>query len=107
MKDVGMLGETAQHTHQSPSMVQGYVKGCWTLRLKIGAELYLESLQHYISLRTVGFVPTRRVFGGRSHSCLICAAAECPVGGGMWGIFGKPLNRAIWDTLGLHACMRH
>ena len=23
---------------------------------------------------------------------------ECPVGGGMWGIFGKPLKRAIWNT---------
>ena len=22
----------------------------------------------------------------------------CPVGGGMWGIFGKPLQRAIWNT---------
>ena len=21
----------------------------------------------------------------------------------MWGIFGKPLKRAIWNTLGLHA----
>ena len=31
-------------------------------------------------------------------------------GGGMWGIFGKPLKRAIWNTLGLHAglttCLR-
>ena len=24
--------------------------------------------------------------------------AECPEGGGMWGIFGKPLKRAIWNT---------
>ena len=23
----------------------------------------------------------------------------------MWGIFGKPLNRAIWNTLGLHAVL--
>ena len=29
----------------------------------------------------------------------------CPVGGGMWGIFGKPLKRAIRNTLGLHAVL--
>ena len=29
----------------------------------------------------------------------------CPVGGGIWGIFGKPLKRAIWNTLGLHAAL--
>ena len=23
----------------------------------------------------------------------------------MWGIFGKPLKRAIWNTLGLHAAL--
>ena len=23
----------------------------------------------------------------------------------MWGIFGKPLTRAIWNTLGLHAVL--
>ena len=23
----------------------------------------------------------------------------------MWGIFGKPLKRAIWNTLGLHAIL--
>ena len=26
-------------------------------------------------------------------------------GGGMWGIFGKPLKRAIWNTPGLHAVL--
>ena len=35
---------------------------------------------------------------------------ECPVGVGMWGIFGKPLKRAIQNTPGLHAvpttCLR-
>ena len=34
---------------------------------------------------------------------------ECPVGGGGgvcgWGIFGNPLKRAIWNTLGLHAVL--
>ena len=34
----------------------------------------------------------------------------CPVGGGIWGVFGKPLKRAIWKILGLHAeltiCLR-
>ena len=29
----------------------------------------------------------------------------CPVGEGMWGIFGKPLIRAIWNALGLHAVL--
>ena len=31
--------------------------------------------------------------------------AECPVGGGMWVIFGKPLERAIRNTPGLHAVL--
>ena len=34
--------------------------------------------------------------------------AECPAGGGgggMWGIFRKPLKRAIWNTPGLHAVL--
>ena len=35
---------------------------------------------------------------------------ECSGGMGMWGIFGKPLKRAIWNTPGLHAvqtiCLR-
>ena len=25
--------------------------------------------------------------------------------GGMWGVFGKPLKRAIWNTLGLHVVL--
>ena len=25
--------------------------------------------------------------------------------GGMWGIFGKPLKRAIWNTLSLHGVL--
>ena len=30
----------------------------------------------------------------------------CPRGGGgMWGIFGKPLKKAIWKTLGVHAVL--
>ena len=29
----------------------------------------------------------------------------CPVGRGMWGIFGKPLNRAIWNSLCLHTVL--
>ena len=31
--------------------------------------------------------------------------AECPKGGGMWGMFGKPLKRAIRNTLGLHVVL--
>ena len=30
---------------------------------------------------------------------------ECSGGRGMWGTFGKPLKRAIWNTLGLHAVL--
>ena len=30
---------------------------------------------------------------------------ECPAGRGMWAIFGKPLKRGIWSTLGLHAVL--
>ena len=29
----------------------------------------------------------------------------CPIGGGMWDIFGKPLKRAIRNTPGLHAVL--
>ena len=49
-----------------------------------------------------------RQFGGFLVVAVIVALfvpTECPVGGGMWGIFGKPLKRAIWNTLGLHAVL--
>ena len=38
---------------------------------------------------------------------LLLLPTECPKGGGggMWGIFGKPLKRATWNTLGLHAVL--
>ena len=48
------------------------------------------------------------IFGGFSVVVVIVALFVpdvCPVGGGMWGIFGKPLKRAIWNTLGLHAVL--
>ena len=55
---------------------------------------------------SVGIVPTRWVFAGRRHCCLICAHCVSHGGGGsMWGIFGKPLKRAIWKPLGLHAVL--
>ena len=46
--------------------------------------------------------------GAFSGVCALVASfvpAECPKGGGMWGIFGKPLKGAIWNTLGLHAVL--
>ena len=54
----------------------------------------------------LGIAPTRWVFGGRRHCCVICAhCAACRGGGGMWGILGKALKRAIWNTLRLHAVL--
>ena len=50
-------------------------------------------------------VPTRSVFRDRRHWCLVCAHCVCHRGGGMWGIFGKPLKGAIWNTLGLHTVL--
>ena len=49
-----------------------------------------------------------RQLGGVSLVVVIVALflpTVCPVGGGTWGIFGKPLERAIWNTLGLHAVL--
>ena len=54
---------------------------------------------------------------GRLRFCQLCAflgvgalvasfvLTECPRGRGMWGIFGKPLKKAFWSTLGLHAVL--
>ena len=39
----------------------------------------------------------------RRYLCPMCVPLGG--GGGMWGIFGKPLKRAIWNTLGLHAVL--
>ena len=58
---------------------------------------------------TLGIMPTRWVF---AIGAIVASfeSAECPVDRGMQGIFGKPLERAIWNTLGLHAvpttCLR-
>ena len=61
--------------------------------------------------------PSRHISLGRAVSCqhgafsgvgafvVSFVPAECPVGGGMWGIFGKPLKRAIRNTPGLHAVL--
>ena len=46
--------------------------------------------------------------GGFSVVVVIVAVflpTVCPVGGCIWGIFGKPLKRATWNTLGLHAVL--
>ena len=62
-------------------------------------------------------IPARNISLGRAVSCqhgafsgvgafvVSFVPAECPVGGGMWGIFGKPLKRAIRNTPGLHAVL--
>ena len=42
-------------------------------------------------------------FFGTANLVASFGARECPVGVGTWGIFGEPLKRAIWNTLGLHA----
>ena len=44
-------------------------------------------------------------FSGVGAFVVSFVPAECPVGGGMWGIFGKPLKRAIRNTPGLHAVL--
>ena len=44
-------------------------------------------------------------FSGMAVIVASFVPAECPVGRGMWGIFGKPLKRAIWNTLGLHVVL--
>ena len=52
--------------------------------------------------------PEMRQLGGFSGVGAIVPSflpAECSGGMGMWGIFGKPLKRAIWNTLGLHAVL--
>ena len=37
-------------------------------------------------------------FSGVGAFVVSFVPAECPVGGGMWGIFGKPLKRAIQNA---------
>ena len=58
-----------------------------------------------ISLRDVRFGAYTERFQGlvplSPHLCPL----SVPKGGGMWGRFGKPLKRAIWNTLGLRAVL--
>ena len=42
-------------------------------------------------------------FAGIGATVASFVSTECPIGRGMWGTIGKPLKRAIWNTLGLHA----
>ena len=44
-------------------------------------------------------------FSGVGSIVASFVSTECPKGRGMWGIFGKPLKRAIWNTPGLHAVL--
>ena len=44
-------------------------------------------------------------FSGVGAFVVSFVPAECPVGGGMWVIFGKPLKWAIRNTPGLHAVL--
>ena len=41
-------------------------------------------------------------FSGVGSIVASFVSTECPKGRGMWGIFGKPLKKAIWNTPGLH-----
>ena len=57
----------------------------------------------YISLgRTVSC--QHGAFSGVGAFVVSFVPAECPVGGVMWGILGKPLKRAIQNT---QVCMRY
>ena len=55
---------------------------------------------HYVLCQLGGFSPVIVIVA-------LFVPTVCPVGGGvgMWGIFRKPLKRAIWNTLGLHAVL--
>ena len=44
-------------------------------------------------------------FSGVGAFVVSFVAAEYPVGGAMWGMFRKPLKRAIQNTPGLHAVL--
>ena len=51
-------------------------------------------------------VPTLCVLGDHGSCCLICApSVSRGGGGGMWGIFRRPLRRAIWNTPGFNAVL--
>ena len=56
-----------------------------------------------IALGDVGFHANTERFRG-SVPVLPHLRPPC-VPGGMWGRFGKPLKRAVWNTLGLHAVL--
>ena len=47
----------------------------------------------------------RGAFSGVGAFLASFVPADCPKGGGMWGIFEKPLKRAVWNTLGSHAVL--
>ena len=53
---------------------------------------------HYVLCKLGGFSPVVVI-------AVPFVPTVCPVGGGMWGVFRKPLKRAIWNTLGLHAVL--
>ena len=62
--------------------------------------------QGSISLGHGGFCTNSVVFLWSSpllpNFCPLCVPWG---GGGIWGIFGKRLKKAIWNTLGLHAVL--
>ena len=60
-----------------------------------------------ISLGDTGFHANTECFQGLVPLLPHLRPLSVPKGGGgMWGIFGKPLKSAIWNTLGLHAVLR-
>ena len=81
--------------------VKTVTPGFWTNYVPTDLVIYLNVL--YLS-GTVRIAPSPWVFSGCNHCCAICA--QCVSRRGcMWGIFGKTLKRAIWNTLGLHVVL--
>ena len=60
-----------------------------------------------ISLGVVGVYASMERFQGLVHLLPHLRPLSVPMGGGgdMWGVFGKALKKAIWNTLGLHAVL--
>ena len=74
-------------------MIPPHISDFWTLRGATNISLgRSERCQH-------------GAFSGVGAIVALFLPAECPVGVGMWGIFGKPLKRAIRNTSGLHAVL--
>ena len=85
------------------------VLGCSTAWAGRGATLAREKIFRRLWCRHISRGRTgicqHGAFSGIAVIVASFVPAECPKGGGMWGIFGKPLKRAIRNTLGLHVVL--